>query len=87
MTHRFQKVLTAITLALTLIATQAWAISKDEARSQGLIGERSNGYLGIVVSPTPELRTLVNGINNKRKAAYASSAKSAGVERGVFELR
>ena len=88
MYRRIQQILTAITLALTLVATQAWAISKDEAKAQGLIGERANGYIGIVVSgPSADLSRLVSDINQKRKAAYQKSAASAGVERNVFELR
>ena len=27
----------------------AWAISLDDAKSQGLVGENSSGYLGLVV--------------------------------------
>lgn len=88
MHRRINKIFAVVTLALTLIATQAWALSKDEAKAQGLVGEAYNGYLAIVTSnPTPELRRLVAYINKQRKAAYANSARSAGVERSVFELR
>jgi len=88
MFRRIQQILTVFTLALWLVATSAWAVSKSEAKAQGLIGERANGYLGIVVSnPPADLKRLVSDINNKRKAAYKKSAASAGVEQGVFELR
>lgn len=88
MFRRIQQILTIFTLALSLVATSAWAVSKDEAKAQGLIGERANGYLGIVVSnPPSDLKRLVSDINKKRKAAYKKSAASAGVEQGVFELR
>lgn len=88
MFRRIQKILTVFTLALSLVATSAWALSKDEAKAQGLIGERANGYLGIVVSnPPSDLKHLVNNINKKRAAAYKKSAASAGVELDVFELR
>ncbi len=86
--HKLRKILALLTLAFAVIATPAWAISKDDAKSQGLIGERSNGYLGIVTSsPTADLRSLVGQINEKRKAAYTSGARKAGVERSVFEIR
>ncbi|MGH1462073.1 MAG: YdbL family protein [Neptuniibacter sp.] len=82
------KMLTLLALTLSLIAVPVWAISKDEAKAKGLIGEQSNGYLGIVTaSPNADLKTLVNTINNKRKAAYVKSASKAGVERNVFEAR
>ena len=81
-------ILTSIILAISLVAAPAWAISKDDAKAQGLIGERNNGYLGIITSsPNADLKNLVTGINNKRRAAYDKGAKKAGVERSVFELR
>lgn len=88
MFHKLRRALTLFALLFAVIATPAWAISKDDAKSQGLIGERSNGYLGIVTSsPSADVRTLVNQINTKRKAAYSSGAKKSGVERSVFEIR
>lgn len=84
----FKPFISAALLAIALIATPAWAISKDDAKAQGMIGERSNGYLGIVTTkPSADLRTLVSQINDKRRAAYVKGAKNAGVERAVFEIR
>ena len=88
MFRQIQKILTVFALALSLVATSAWAVSMDEAKAQGLIGERANGYLGIVVSnPSSDIKRLVSDINKKRRAAYKESAASAGVERDIFELR
>jgi len=88
MMKQFRTLFSMIALALSIIATPAWAISKDDAKAQGLIGERTNGYLGIVISkPTGDLKSLVDGINKKRRAAYDKGSKKAGVERAVFELR
>lgn len=88
MKTNFKKIFTLLALTLSLIAAPVWAISKDEAKAKGLIGEQSNGYLGIVTSsPTADLKSLVSDINAKRKAAYANSAQKAGVERNVFEAR
>ena len=44
------------------------------ARAAGQIGEQPDGYLGIVGTPTPELRAIVNNINIQRKAAYTRGA-------------
>lgn len=86
MKQRLKRLLAAA--ILTLLALPAWALSLDEAKDQGLVGERSNGYLGIVVgNPSGEVRTLVADINRKRKAAYEDSARSAGVELKVIESR
>jgi uncharacterized protein YdbL (DUF1318 family) len=88
MKQHCKKILTLLTLCLAMIITPAWAISKDDAKAMGLIGEQSNGYLGIVTaSPSADLKALVSSINSKRKAAYSDSARSAGVERKVFEAR
>lgn len=74
--------------SLVLLALPAWALSLDEAKDRGLVGERSNGYLGIVVdNPGSDVRSLVADINRKRKEAYQDSAKSAGVELQVIEAR
>ncbi|MFT3976349.1 MAG: YdbL family protein [Sphingomonas bacterium] len=56
------------------------------ARAQGKVGEQPDGYLGIVGTPTPELRALVNSINIQRKAAYTQKAQSSGatVEQMAF---
>lgn len=54
----------------------------DAARASGQIGEKVDGYLGIVGTETTELRRIVNDINIKRKAVYAerAQANSATIE-------
>lgn len=46
------------------------------ARAAGQVGEKMDGYLGIVGAATPSLRALVDDINIKRKAAYAAKAQA-----------
>lgn len=46
------------------------------ARTSGQVGEKNDGYLGIVGSETPALRRLVNDINIKRRAVYTSRAQA-----------
>jgi uncharacterized protein YdbL (DUF1318 family) len=62
------------TLFATTMAFSAWAISLDDAKQQGLIGEMKNGYLGVVVNST-ETQSLVNDINEKRKNIYLNLAR------------
>ena len=62
-----------------LATTQARPLPYEEARRQGLVGERVDGYLGFVVPPSPQLRRLVRDINIKRKALYIERAKASGV--------
>lgn len=46
-----------------------------EARASGAIGEKPDGYLGIVGEATPELQRLVDDINIKRKTVYIRKAQ------------
>lgn len=46
------------------------------ARASGQVGEKMDGYLGIVGGGSAELRRLVNDINIKRRAVYAERAKA-----------
>jgi uncharacterized protein YdbL (DUF1318 family) len=72
--HKFLSA-TALLLAL---AVPALALDLDEARSKGLLGEQANGYVGIVVSPTPELEKLASDINAKRRVHYEEIAQRNG---------
>lgn len=70
----------AAALALGGIASPAHAQrdpAYDSARSAGLIGEKMDGYLGIVVQETESLRRIVNSINIKRRAVYSDKAQAA----------
>ena len=49
------------------------------ARASGQIGEKMDGYLGVVGSASPEVRALVSDLNIKRKAVYAQKAQAAKV--------
>ena len=46
------------------------------ARDAGQIGEKMDGYLGIVGSGDAALRAMVDDLNIKRRANYASRAQS-----------
>ncbi|MCV6587979.1 MAG: YdbL family protein [Marinobacterium sp.] len=75
-------------LAGLVLSQSVWALSLNDAKARGLVGERSNGYLGIVVSqPDQAIRVLVEDINRKRRTAYQSKARKAGVDLKVIELR
>ncbi|MFP6814876.1 MAG: YdbL family protein [Pseudomonadales bacterium] len=52
-------------------------LSLDGAKQQGLVGEQYDGYLGSVASsPAPAVRSLVAGINAKRRAQYERIAST-----------
>lgn len=56
------------------------------ARAAGTVGERTNGYLGIVGTPTPELQRLVDDINNQRREVYAARAQAEGATLEQYAL-
>lgn len=72
-------------VAFTGFASPAFA-QRDPAyaaaRANGSVGEQIDGYLGIVGNTTPDLQSLVNNINIKRRAVYTQKAQanSATVE-------
>ena len=69
----------AMGAALGLILSGPVQAQRDPAyaaaRAAGQIGEQVDGYLGIVVAPTPELQRIVDDINIKRRAVYARKAQ------------
>ena len=51
----------------------------EDAQKQGVVGERIDGYLGIVDGNVdPSLRRKVNEINNKRRALFDQTAQNTG---------
>ncbi len=66
--------------AAALMAVAAPAAAQRDpayasARSSGAVGEKVDGYLGIVGAATPQLQRLVDDINIKRRAVYAQKAQ------------
>ena len=59
-----------------LIASLLWAslsfgADLDEAKRTGSVGERADGYLGLVNTSAPaDIDALLKQINNKRRAEY-----------------
>lgn len=79
----------ALALGATGLASAAWAQrdpAYDAARSAGKVGEKMDGYLGIVGAETDELRRLVNDINIKRRAVYAQKAQAANATLEEYAL-
>lgn len=62
------------------IALPAMAITLNEAKSQGLVGEANSGYIAVVGQSSPELEGLLAEVNAKRKAEYARIAKRNNID-------
>ena len=59
----------------TVLAFSAFALSLDEAKAKGLVGERPNGYLGAVNPFNAESQAVIEDVNQKRRQAYEEIAK------------
>ena len=80
-----QKALSTLALSL-LMALPAFALDLGEAKSAGLVGETSSGYLAAV-KPSGDVDALVADINSKRKAHYQQIAKKNGISLQAVEVR
>lgn len=61
-----------------LLGAHAYALDLDAAKTQGLVGEQPNGYLGVVKA-TPAAVELASDINEKRRQAYQRIAQQNGI--------
>lgn len=68
----------AALLGALVLTAPAAAQQRDPAyaaaRAAGQVGEKTDGYLGYPVPPSPEIRRMAEDINIKRRAVYARKA-------------
>jgi hypothetical protein len=70
----------ALALAGTgLAAAAAVQESAAELRATGLVGERWDGYLGLVGSAPPRVRAEMDAVNIRRRAHYTELARERRV--------
>lgn len=62
-------------LMLSLLTPSVWALTLEEARMQGRVGETLNGYL-VALKNDAETQKLVLEINLARRASYQQLADS-----------
>jgi hypothetical protein len=67
-----------VAILWTAVASSALALSLDEAKANGLVGEKANGYLGAVRQANAETQALIDDVNKKRQQAYEDIAKRNG---------
>jgi uncharacterized protein len=80
-----QRSLGVLLLSLSM-AMPAFALDLGEAKSGGLVGETSSGYLAAVKS-SAEVDALVASINSKRKAQYQKIAQKNNISLQAVEVR
>lgn len=72
-------ILHSLLVSLTLLASVAFAADLKSAKADGLVGEQSNGYLGLVVNSAPaDVKAMVASVNEQRKAHFAQIAAKTG---------
>jgi hypothetical protein len=66
----------SLLLLMAVSAAPAAAASLDEAKAAGYLGERPDGYVGLVRDDVPDwARQLANQINMQRRQTYAEVAQ------------
>jgi uncharacterized protein YdbL (DUF1318 family) len=69
----------AVLVAWFGLTATASAITLDDARSQGFVGERADGLIGAVSgNPSTEVSTLVSQVNAARMNSYRQVADKDG---------
>ncbi len=85
---------TALGTALAALALSSFALPAQAqrdpayaaARANGEVGEKMDGYLGIVGASTADLRAMVDDINIRRRAVYAERAQAEGATLEEYAL-
>jgi len=80
-----QQILGALTITLFLSAS-AFALNLGEAKSTGLVGETSKGYIAAVKA-SGDINALVKDINERRKAQYQKIANKNKLSLEAIEVR
>jgi len=70
----------AVFIFVFLLIPAAFAQTLQNAKSQGLVGEQRDGYVGFVVSNvSAEIAALVQQVNNERRQRYQKIAQDNGI--------
>ena len=76
-----KKFIVLMSMFVTLfMSSMALAITLDEAKSQGLVGEKVDGYVAAVIAnPNAEIQALITSTNDGRRKVYADLAERNGI--------
>ena len=67
-------------MSILLVLPASFALTLQEAKNEGLIGELQSGYIGLVVESAPaEVVALVRDVNNQRRELYRQIAQQNGI--------
>ena len=74
----------ALLILLSLFIAPVLALDLHQAKAQGLVGEMSSGYLGVVKGGA-DVQALVDDINAKRRQEYQDIAAKNGITLAAVE--
>lgn len=79
--------LPTLLLGVLWLPSLGWAITLEEAKTQGMVGEQPNGYLGVVQpGASAEVQALVNDVNQKRRHMYEDIARRNATKLEAVEM-
>lgn len=67
---------TLLLACMLLLVPMSFALTLQEAKIEGLVGEQRNGYVGLVMDSAPaEVMALARDVNNQRRELYQQIAR------------
>lgn len=75
-------------LLVTFFSHSAFALTLQQAKQQGLVGETRTGFIATIDPPAPaKVKQLINRVNNQRKTTYNSISKSNNISLSIVQQR
>lgn len=71
-------------LLLLSVSLGSWAVTLEQAKTQGRVGETLSGYLAVIQADS-ETAALVQQINEQRRQHYQTLAQRNGVSLSEIE--
>ena len=75
--HTMKKAIskTLLLACMLLLVPMSFALTLQDAKNDGLVGEQRSGYIGLVVESAPaEIVALARDVNNQRRELYQQIA-------------
>ena len=67
---------TLLLACVLLLVPMSFALTLQEAKNEGLVGEQRNGYVGLVMESAPAgVMALARDVNNQRRELYQQIAR------------
>lgn len=74
-------------LGVLWLPLPSWALTLEEAKTQGVVGEQPDGYLGVVQpGASAEVQALVDDVNQKRRQMYEEIARRNSTQVEAVEM-